>query len=125
MTQVAMRTTRILLVDDHPVVRAGIRAVLKGQPDFALAGQAEDGLDAVRQALARKPDVLVLGLVLRGTQGLEVLRQVREQARRTHVVVLSMHQDLAYVVEALRNGASGYVLKAGAADDVVKAIRAA
>jgi two-component system response regulator NreC len=125
MTEVLAKTIRVLLVDDHPVVRAGMRAVLQGQPDFTLVGEAEEGLEAVRKTIELQPDVMVLDLVLRGVQGLEVLRQVREQARRTRVVVLSMHQDLAYVVEALRCGASGYVLKAGAPDEVVKAIRAA
>src|SRR5262249_43825427 len=124
MSEVLAKTIRVLLVDDHSVVRAGMRAVLQGQPDFTLVGEAEEGLEAVRKTIELQPDVMVLDLVLRGVQGLEVLRQVREQARRTRVVVLSMHHDLAYVVEALRSGASGYVLKAGAPDEVVKAIRA-
>ncbi len=122
---VQARSTRILLVDDHSVVRAGVRSILQSQPDFTLVGEAEDGLDAVRKTVELKPDVLVLDLVLRGVQGLEVLRQVREQVPRTRVVILSMHQDLAYVVESLRGGASAYVLKAGPADEIVKAVRAA
>lgn len=125
MTTVTARNVRILLVDDHPVVRAGMRTVLESQPDFSLVGEAEDGLDAMKKTAELQPDVLVLDLVLRGIQGLEVLRQMRDQLRRTRVVVLSMHQDLAYVVEALRAGASGYVLKAGASDEVIHAIRAA
>jgi DNA-binding NarL/FixJ family response regulator len=125
MPTVQTRPTRILLVDDHSVVRAGVRSILQSQPDFALVGEAEEGLDAIRKTIELKPDVLVLDLVLRGVQGLEVLRQVREQARRTRVVVLSMHQDLAYVVEAQRGGALGYVLKAGPGDEIVKAVRAA
>lgn len=125
MTTVTARNVRILLVDDHPVVRAGMRTVLESQPDFSLVGEAEDGLDAMKKTAELQPDVLVLDLVLRGIQGLEVLRQMRDQLRRTRVVVLSMHQDLAYVVEALRAGASAYVLKAGASDEVIQAIRAA
>jgi DNA-binding NarL/FixJ family response regulator len=119
------RTVRILLVDDHPVVRAGIRTILQSQPDFVLVGEAEDGTEAVKKTVELQPDVVLLDLVLHGVQGLEVLRQVRERARRTRVVIVTMHQDLAYVVEALRAGASGYVLKIGAADEIVRAIRAA
>jgi DNA-binding NarL/FixJ family response regulator len=119
------RPIRIVLVDDHAVVRAGVRAILEGQADFELVGEAEDGFDAVRQVRAKRPDVVVLDLVLRGIQGLEVLRQIREEPRNSRVVVLSMHHDLPYVVEALRLGAAGYVLKSAPPDDVVKAIRAA
>lgn len=119
------RSVRILLVDDHSLVRAGIRSLLERQPDFTLVGEAADGLDAVKQTLELQPDVVVLDLILRQVQGLEVLRQLRDQLRRTKVVVLSMHQDMAYVAEALRCGASGYVLKAGAPDEVIRAIRAA
>jgi len=125
MSTVQTRSTRILLVDDHSVVRAGIRSILQSQPDFTLVGETEDGLDAVRMAVDLKPDVLVLDLILRGVQGLEVLRQVREQVPHTRVVVLSMHQDLAYVVEAMHGGASAYVLKAGPAEEIVEAVRAA
>ena len=125
MMTTSVHNVRILLVDDHPVVRAGMRTVLESQSDFVLVGEAEDGLDAVKKTVELQPDIVVLDLVLRGIQGLEVLRQLRDQLRRTRVVVLSMHQDLAYVVEALRAGASGYVLKAGASDEVIRAIRAA
>lgn len=119
------RNVRILLVDDHAVVRAGMRTVLESQRDFTLVGEAEDGLEALKMSADLQPDVVVLDLVLRGLGGLEVLRQMRDQLRRTRVVVLSMHEDLAYVVDALRSGASGYVLKAGASDEVIRAIRAA
>lgn len=125
MMSLSARNIRILLVDDHSVVRAGIRTVLESQIDFKLVGEAEDGLEAVKKAAELQPDVIVLDLVLRGVQGLEVLRQLRDQLRRTRVIVLSMHQDLAYVVEALRLGAAGYVLKAGASDEIIRAIRAA
>jgi DNA-binding NarL/FixJ family response regulator len=125
MASALQRPIRILLVDDHPVVRAGVRAVLQGQSDFELVGEAEDGLDAVQQVAAQRPDVVVLDLVLRGIQGLEVLRQIQDGPSRAGVVVLTMHDDLAYVVEALRTGAAGYVLKSGPPDEIVRAIRAA
>jgi DNA-binding NarL/FixJ family response regulator len=125
MNMDSSRPIRIVLVDDHAVVRAGIRAMLAGAADFDLVAEAEDGFAALQSVEQHRPDVVVLDLVLRGIQGLEVLRQIQDRPRRSRVVVLSMHQDLAYVVEALRLGAVGYVLKSGAADDLPKAIRAA
>ncbi len=119
------RTTQILLVDDHQVVREGLRAVLQAQPDFRLVGESEDGSDAIRKVQQLRPDVLVLDLVLRGVQGLEVLRQVHKESPRTRVVVLSMHSDLAYVREAMHNGAAAYVLKSAPSSEVVKAIHEA
>jgi DNA-binding NarL/FixJ family response regulator len=123
MTRTEGRITQILLVDDHQVVREGLRAVLQAQTDFRLIGESEDGSDAIRKVQQLRPDVLVLDLVLRGVQGLEVLRQVHKESPRTRVVVLSMHSDLAYVLEALRNGAAAYVLKSAPSSEVVKAIR--
>jgi len=125
MTRTEGRITQIILVDDHQVVREGLRAVLQAQPDFKLVGESEDGSDAIRKVQQLRPDVLVLDLVLRGVQGLEVLRQVHKESPRTRVVVLSMHSDLAYVREALHNGASAYVLKSAPSSEVVKAIREA
>lgn len=120
-----VRLIRVVLVDDHAVVRAGIRAMLAGEPDFDLVGEAEDAAEAMRLIARLRPDIVVLDLVLRGIQGLEILSQIQEQPRSPHVVVLSMHQDVAYVVEALRRGASGYVLKSGAPEDLPLALRAA
>jgi two-component system, NarL family, response regulator NreC len=125
MTRTEGRITQILLVDDHQVVREGLRAVLQAQSDFRLIGESEDGSDAIRKVQQLRPDVLVLDLVLRGVQGLEVLRQVHKESPRTRVVVLSMHSDLAYVLEALHNGAAAYVLKSAPSSEVVQAIREA
>lgn len=125
MTRTEGRITQIVLVDDHQVVREGLRAVLQAQADFRLVGESEDGSDAIRKVQQLRPDVLVLDLVLRGVQGLEVLRQVHKESPRTRVVVLSMHSDLAYVREALHNGAAAYVLKSAPSSEVVKAIREA
>jgi two-component system, NarL family, response regulator NreC len=125
MTRTEGRITQILLVDDHQVVREGLRAVLQAQADFRLIGESEDGSDAIRKVQQLRPDVLVLDLVLRGVQGLEVLRQVHKESPRTRVVVLSMHSDLAYVLEALHNGAAAYVLKSAPSSEVVQAIREA
>ena len=115
--------TTIVLVDDHPVVRRGLRVLLEAEPEFRILGEAGEGLEAVQLVERLKPDVLVLDLMIPGLNGLEVTRQVSQRSPRTRVVILSMHANEAYVLEALRNGATGYVLKDAGADEVVKAIR--
>ena len=118
-----MSLTTIVLADDHPVVRQGLRAVLEAEKDFRLIGETGDGLEAVRLIERLQPDVLMLDLMMPGLGGLEVTRQVSQRSPRTRVVILSMHADEAYVLEALKNGATGYVLKESSADDLVRAIR--
>ena len=117
--------TTILLADDHTVVRQGLRALLEREPDLSVIGEAADGLDAVQHTERLRPDVLVVDLMMPGLGGLEVVRQVRQRVPGTRVVVLSMHANEAYVLEALRNGASGYVLKDAAVSDLAQAVRAA
>lgn len=112
----------ILLADDHPFVRAGLRALLEAQPDFRLVGEASDGLEAVRLVQRLKPDVLVLDLVMPGLNGLEVARQVRRLSPHTRVIILSMYANEAYVMEALRNGAVGYVVKDSDPMDLLQAV---
>jgi two-component system, NarL family, response regulator NreC len=116
--------TQILLADDHQVVIDGLEALLSGEPDMQVIGQATDGLQVLPRVLELKPEVLVLDLMMPGLGGLEVARQVRDRAPDTKVIVLSMHSNDAYVVEALRNGAAGYVLKQADARALVDAIRA-
>jgi DNA-binding NarL/FixJ family response regulator len=116
--------TRILLADDHQVIIDGLKALLSGEPDMEVVAQATDGLSVVPKVLEVAPEVLVLDLMMPGLNGLEVARQVRDRAPQTKVIVLSMHANDAYVVEALRNGASGYVLKQAEARALVDAIRA-
>ena len=115
--------TTIVLADDHHVVRQGLRALLEAQPDFQLVGEAGDGLEAVQLAERLKPDVLVIDLMMPSLNGLEATRQVGQRSPCTRVVVLSMHANEAYVLEALRNGAAGYVLKDSSAADLVQAVR--
>src|SRR5215475_5903134 len=103
--------TDILLADDHHIVRQGLKALLEGEPHFRFVGEAGDGIEAVRLAERLRPDVLITDLVMPGLNGLEVTRQVTKATPRTRVVVLSMYANDAYVFEALRNGAMGYVLK--------------
>jgi two-component system response regulator NreC len=114
---------RIVLADDHPVVRLGIRHVLEAPPDFEVVGEVAEALAVIPEVTALKPDVLVLDLVMPGMNGLEIIRQLTRDVPQTRIVVLSMHANEAYVVEALRHGASAYVLKGCEAQELVRAIR--
>src|SRR5512135_2229917 len=113
---------RILLADDHPVVRLGIRNLLEAEPEFEIVGEIADALQVVPQVEALQPDVLVLDLIMPGLNGLEITRRLARSAPQTRIIVLSMHANEAYVIEALRNGASGYVLKGSDAAELVHAI---
>jgi DNA-binding NarL/FixJ family response regulator len=114
----------IVLADDHQVVVEGFKALLAGEPDFRVIGEAADGTAALAAVEKLRPDVLVVDLMMPGVNGLEVVRQLRERAPGTRACVLSMHATDAYVVEALRAGASAYVLKQAPARALVEAIRA-
>ncbi len=116
-------TTTIMLADDYKIVRQGLRALLEAEPDFSLVGEAGDGLEAVRLAERLRPDVLVLDLMMPGLTGMEVTLQIGKRSPQTRVIILSMHANEAYVLEALRNGAAGYVLKESSADELVQAVR--
>jgi DNA-binding NarL/FixJ family response regulator len=113
---------KLLLADDHQIVRQGLQALLGAQPDFEVVGEAADGPEAVRLTERLRPDVLILDLTMPGLNGLEVAREVARRAPRTRVVILSMHSDGAYVLEAIRAGALAYVLKDAGADELVRAI---
>lgn len=117
-------TIRIALAEDHKLVREGFKALLKSESNFELVGEASDGLQAVELVEKNKPDVLLLDLRIPRLHGIEVLRQLRDQPQ-TRVVVVTMHSDEPYVVEALKNGVSGYVLKDCAPTELVQAIRTA
>jgi DNA-binding NarL/FixJ family response regulator len=116
-------TLSIVLADDHPVVLLGMRTLLEPEPDFSIVGEAGDGLETTRLVERLQPDVLVLDLMMPGLNGLEALRIVRQRSSRTRVVVLSMHSSNAFVAEALKNGATGYVLKGSCEEDLVRAVR--
>ena len=115
--------TTIVLAEDHHIVRQGLKALLGGEKDFKLLGEAADGLKAVALVESCKPDVLVLDLMIPRLHGLEVIRRIRSEHAATRVIVLSMHSDEPYVVEALRGGALGYVLKDCTASNLAEAIR--
>lgn len=113
---------RILLADDHQIVRQGLRALLERE-GFDVAAEASDGLEAVRLARDLQPDVAVLDIAMPLLNGLDAAREVLKGSPRTKAILLTMHAEDHYVLEALRAGVSGYVLKTKAAGDLVRAIR--
>ncbi|MCK5053190.1 MAG: response regulator transcription factor [Anaerolineales bacterium] len=113
----------IVLGEDHQIVRQGLRALLEEEEGIQVIGEAGDGLEVLDLVEQLEPDILVVDLMMPGLHGLEITRQVRNRSRRTLVVVLSMHADESYVIAALKNGASGYVLKDSSASDLVTALR--
>ena len=116
---------RIVLAEDHAMVRQGIRAILEAEADFSIVGETGDGLEAVQLVTSEAPEVFIVDLMMPGLSGLEVIRQVRRHTPQTEIVVLSMHDDEAYILEALRSGASAYVLKRCTASELKKAVREA
>ena len=120
-----MGKTTILLVDDHHVVRQGLRVLLEAEPDLSVVGEAADGLEVAKLVERLKPNVLVLDLMMPSLNGLEVTRHVRQRFTETRVVMLSMYANEAYVLQALRNGADGYVVKDATATELVRAVREA
>jgi DNA-binding NarL/FixJ family response regulator len=116
---------RVLLADDHTIVREGVRLCLEAMGDIEVVAEAEDGLVAVQLANQLRPDVAVVDLTMPRLNGVEAIRQIRRDLPDTEVVVLSVHDSEPYVVQALRAGAAGYVLKRNAATELAAAIRAA
>jgi DNA-binding NarL/FixJ family response regulator len=115
----------IILADDHPVVRRGMRTLLEAEADLSVAGEASDGLEAVRLLERLQPDVVVLDLMMPGLSGLEALRIIRQRSPKTHVVILSMYSNNAFIAEALKIGATGYVLKGCSEENLIRAVREA
>ncbi len=116
---------RVLLADDHAIVREGVRLILSAEPDIEVVGEAEDGVEAVELARRLKPDVAVIDISMPRLNGVEATRQIKDALPNTHALALTMHADDIYVFQLLKAGASGYVLKRAAATDLVQAIRAA
>lgn len=119
-----MKTIRILLADDHTVMRAGLKLLLERQPDFEVVGEARDGRETTALAASLSPDIVVLDVAMPQLSGLEAARQIHASAPNTGIVILSMHSDESYVMRALKAGARGYLLKDSAEVDLINAIRA-
>lgn len=115
---------RLLLVDDHAVVRSGLGVLLSGRDEMEVVGEAADGEEAVARALQLKPDVVLMDLSMPLMGGLEAIRQLRKKLPGTRVLVLTMHEDERYLSEALNAGAAGYVPKKAADTELVSAIKA-
>jgi DNA-binding NarL/FixJ family response regulator len=115
---------RILLADDHTVVRDGLRALIEKQADMAIVAEAADGRDSVRLAEEQSPDVVIMDIAMPNMNGIEATRRIVASCPKTAVVILSMHQDESYVLRSLKAGAKGYLLKDSLRSDVTDAIRA-
>jgi two-component system, NarL family, response regulator NreC len=118
-----MHQIRILLADDHTIVRDGLRSLLEKQPDMTVSGEAADGREAVNFAEENSPDVVVMDIAMPNMNGIEATRRIVATRPATGVVILSMHQDESYVLRSLKAGARGYLLKDSLRSDVVEAIR--
>jgi len=119
-----MDSIRVLLVEDHTIVRKGLRALLEGQSDILVVGEAEDGRQALEQVQQILPDVVLMDIGMPGLNGLEATRQIKHQFPKTKVVVLTMHTNAEYIFNVLQAGASGYLIKQAATEEVISAIRA-
>ena len=119
-----MGQLRILLADDHTVVRQGLRKVLEERPDWVVVAEAGNGRDAVKQAEELKPDVAILDVAMPLLNGIEATRQIVRRSPATRVLVLTMHSDEAYVNQILKAGATGYLLKDSADVDLIQAVAA-
>ena len=114
---------RILIADDHDVIRSGLRRLLEGQPDWEVVAEAANGKDAIDKAFATKPDVAVLDSMMPLINGAEATRQIRARLRKTEVLIFSVHDDEPHIVKLLRAGARGYVLKSDKAEQLLDAIK--
>jgi len=115
---------RVLLAEDHTLVREGVRALVEAQPDMEVVAEASDGSEAVRKTLELLPDVVLMDITMPGTNGLEATRLIRRAAPGVHILALTMHGTDDYFFRLLDAGASGYVLKESASSDLLSAIRA-
>jgi two-component system response regulator NreC len=116
--------TRILVADDHGVLRAGLRALLNAEPDFEVVGEAADGQAAVRLAEELHPDVALLDLSMPGMDGIQVTRQLKQTLPDTRTLILTFHEDESLPREAIKAGASGYIVKRAAESELISAIHA-
>jgi DNA-binding NarL/FixJ family response regulator len=115
--------TTIVLVDDHQILRQGVRNLLEDDPDLKVIGEAADGKEGIELTERLKPDILISDLMMKGLNGIDVTREVRKRSPDTRIIILSMYDDDGYVNQAMREGAMGYVLKGAGIDELLTAIR--
>ena len=120
-----MEKIRILLADDHTILRSGIRSLLETEPGLSVIGEAEDGRVAVSMACKLKPDLVIMDIAMPKLNGIEATRQIKHSGVKTKIIILSMHDHSRYVRELLGLGVSGYLLKNAASKDIVKAVKRA
>jgi DNA-binding NarL/FixJ family response regulator len=118
-----MKEIRILLADDHNVMRAGLKLLLERRPGFKVVSEASDGYQAVENALATNPNVAVLDIAMPKLSGIEAAQRISTHLPQTAIIILSMHSDEGYVLRALKAGARGYLLKDSAENDLIEAIK--
>jgi len=116
---------RVLIVDDHTIVRAGVRLLLQAEPDIKVVGEADDGREAIAQTEALQPDVVLMDLAMPGISGLEATREIKRRWPQVQILALTMHRSDDYFFRMLEAGASGYVLKGAATGDLITAVRIA
>lgn len=119
-----MEKIRVLIADDHAVLRAGLRMLINTQPDMMVVAEAGDGLQAVQQANDTRPEVVVMDITMPASGGIPAIEQISQALPQTHILVLTMHDDAAYLRSALAAGASGYVVKKSADSELISAIHA-
>jgi two-component system, NarL family, response regulator NreC len=119
-----MKKLRILLADDHKVVRDGLRLLINGQRDMRVVGEASNGKEALQQARELKPEVVVMDLSMPELNGLQATERLKAERPEIKVVALTVHEDTSYLLQLCKAGAAGYVLKRSAGDDLIRAIRA-
>lgn len=119
-----MAKIRVLIADDHAILRAGLRMLLSAQPDMEVVGEAADGDEAVRNAVESRADVVLMDITMPGGGGIQAIGRIRQESPRTRVLVLTMHDDPAYMRAALATGASGHVVKEVESSELLSAIRA-
>jgi len=113
----------IFIVDDHDIIREGLKTILRRQPDYEVIGEAKDGEEALEKVSSLKPDILLLDITMPRKTGLEIIEQVLEKSPSTKILIISVHKANAYVLKALQSGVKGYLSKENAADDLLQALR--
>ncbi|MBE9592149.1 MAG: response regulator transcription factor, partial [Proteobacteria bacterium] len=118
-----MRKTKILIADDHTIIREGLKQIISETPDMTVADEAIDGHEVLNKALKHDYDVVILDITMPGINGLDVLKQIKAQKPKLPILVLSVHPEEQYAVRTLKAGASGYLTKESAPDELIAAIR--